>query len=763
MTPLSEQQNYFPDISRRFCIGRLVEKDKGVWLTINNTTRPYVNNVKIVDTNALGYDLIINKQYEIFLLSPEGKKENKTWFASLKWNRIEKNPWYYAPYRLGDDVIGTVTDYVQDHEVIVTLTDGIETHLHINELKGLLRYPTNNIRDILSIGDLIRGEIIHFAPEYVYCQISIRNAYSQNKKFFLDKLNNKEEITEKTRPLLRTQPQILLTKSQEVLIIDDNKSFRSGLSKWLENLGIKCTISCNVQKIHQLLEGDKQYFIFLDYDLGDAKLEKDIELLLSNQRQHKVLVCSTKYEAQKLAKKHNWFYNPKPLPFEIINAFLTDKITSRQEPGEQLSGQILLPARPEGMWQSELPEVTNLLNRITNYLQDLCRNNRASAVLWINVEREGVFNIQAQYGIDDTHPEFKNLRAGLVHTLVADVIKTGKTRSTSYKNSGKLLNDIAPENCEKLIACPLFSRDDQIRADNIQTERVLLFFFNEETSSATVTSGLIHALPILERFIENLTLLDHINELRAFAPLGLAAAGLTHELSNRISPLNNLIAQLTDLTTTIQNNSAAPKTLESKLLEIPPLLQKECDGIAEILSANLSMIRLKKTRKYSLQKLIRDISCVLRYSSKERRDKKGGFFDGMLPITLELPKEELYITLPIMSVEQPLINLINNSIYQIQKQGWGEIIVRLSLHPDEPQTPIFIEIEDNGQGISRDEMQTLFKPRATSRSINGNGLGLFLSRKMVELVGGKLEDPISIRWYKTIFILKLPMNFEEVR
>jgi signal transduction histidine kinase/DNA-binding NarL/FixJ family response regulator len=87
-------------------------------------------------------------------------------------------------------------------------------------------------------------------------------------------------------------------------------------------------------------------------------------------------------------------------------------------------------------------------------------------------------------------------------------------------------------------------------------------------------------------------------------------------------------------------------------------------------------------------------------------------------------------------LKQVLYNLVGNSIKFTER---GEVALRVSRVKDR----IRIEVRDTGRGIPTDEIQHLFKPfyQATNnnQASGGVGLGLYISQRIVRLLGGALE------------------------
>ena len=94
------------------------------------------------------------------------------------------------------------------------------------------------------------------------------------------------------------------------------------------------------------------------------------------------------------------------------------------------------------------------------------------------------------------------------------------------------------------------------------------------------------------------------------------------------------------------------------------------------------------------------------------------------------------------SLRQVLLNLLSNSVKFTPS---GEVIARAGVsRPVNGRPEIWFEVSDTGIGIAPDVMPRLFKPfgqadKSIGRRFGGTGLGLVISRSLVELMGGKLS------------------------
>jgi signal transduction histidine kinase len=102
---------------------------------------------------------------------------------------------------------------------------------------------------------------------------------------------------------------------------------------------------------------------------------------------------------------------------------------------------------------------------------------------------------------------------------------------------------------------------------------------------------------------------------------------------------------------------------------------------------------------------------------------------------------------------QVISNLIGNALDALPQKGTLSIRVRKRFDH------ICLAVADNGQGISPDNLGRLFQPFFTTKNDQGNGLGLALSRKIVERHGGSIRARSSIQPGKagTTFLVTLPI------
>jgi len=84
-------------------------------------------------------------------------------------------------------------------------------------------------------------------------------------------------------------------------------------------------------------------------------------------------------------------------------------------------------------------------------------------------------------------------------------------------------------------------------------------------------------------------------------------------------------------------------------------------------------------------------------------------------------------------LQQVLVNLIVNSLHAMPQGGTLSLATR-----DEGEDCIALEVADSGSGLSEDLLSRLFQPFVTRRP-DGTGLGLWISRGLVQRYGGDIQ------------------------
>ncbi len=202
----------------------------------------------------------------------------------------------------------------------------------------------------------------------------------------------------------------------------------------------------------------------------------------------------------------------------------------------------------------------------------------------------------------------------------------------------------------------------------------------------------------------------------------LAAAGrmantLAHEINNPLEALTNLFYLL-------QMNDLPPQSQE-----LVAIAARELDRVGHITRSTLSFYRKIPGRTLDLQSLLKEV--VQLFSSRaaqhhvEILTKFGpGLADTHFDPTLR----------------QVFANIVGNALEAMETTG-GRIILRARI-----AGPLaVVTVSDSGHGIERANLRAIFEPFFTTKGERGTGLGLWVTRGIVEEQGGTLMLRTSTR------------------
>ena len=156
------------------------------------------------------------------------------------------------------------------------------------------------------------------------------------------------------------------------------------------------------------------------------------------------------------------------------------------------------------------------------------------------------------------------------------------------------------------------------------------------------------------------------------------------------------------------------------------------EHLSALVNQVLDMARLE-AGEFSLATVPVSVNEVLRsaYSMMSLEARARG-----IKLLVDLPAEDIVIHADETRLRQVLINLISNAIRYNRPGG------TVTVHARCEEERIRFEIEDTGRGIPVARQSEVFVPfarlGAESGGLGGSGLGLVISRRLVELMGGTI-------------------------
>jgi two-component system sensor histidine kinase VicK len=151
-------------------------------------------------------------------------------------------------------------------------------------------------------------------------------------------------------------------------------------------------------------------------------------------------------------------------------------------------------------------------------------------------------------------------------------------------------------------------------------------------------------------------------------------------------------------------------------------LQRLTNDILEVSRIESQTLRLNK-EKVNINEKIREIIDDVRNQVQNPNDLQINFLEAKHPVHLEADKTRLY---------QVIANLLTNAM-----KFTNEGTITVSADVNDNNNELIVTVRDSGEGIHSDIIPRLFTKFAT-KSNTGTGLGLYISKNIIEAHGGRI-------------------------
>jgi signal transduction histidine kinase len=222
----------------------------------------------------------------------------------------------------------------------------------------------------------------------------------------------------------------------------------------------------------------------------------------------------------------------------------------------------------------------------------------------------------------------------------------------------------------------------------------------------------------------------HLLHQEKMAAFGLLAAGIAHEVGNPLTSISSLVQML-------QRRDCDGYTRE-KLGLVSGQLQRIQGTLRELV--NFSRPTTTERTRVALAGVCEEALSIAKYY----KGTGGRIIEAEVPA--DLPP--LYGARD--QLVQAILNLVLNAIDATAKGG------RIELRAGAEEHTVVVTVRDDGHGITPEQRARLFQPYFTTKK-HGTGLGLFVTRQLIEEHGGSVECE-SRPGAGTVFRLCLPVG-----
>ena len=222
----------------------------------------------------------------------------------------------------------------------------------------------------------------------------------------------------------------------------------------------------------------------------------------------------------------------------------------------------------------------------------------------------------------------------------------------------------------------------------------------------------------------NRSLVDELAKKDRMASLGQASAELVHDLRNPLAVILGYTEILAEDLEKAKRTSGGDTTDAFAHVDVIANSVRRC---RELIESWLALARpgRRPSEALDLTALVNDVVSSFGFVAAERK----------AILDLRLPPEVIMVRSDPPQLRRVLQNIIGNAIDALPGEN-GRVVVECLRAGDRAE----ILVEDNGCGIPADKQKQLFQPYFTTKPAGqGTGLGLFITRKILEELGGGIE------------------------
>ena len=223
-------------------------------------------------------------------------------------------------------------------------------------------------------------------------------------------------------------------------------------------------------------------------------------------------------------------------------------------------------------------------------------------------------------------------------------------------------------------------------------------------------------------------------------------AMLAHELRNPLAPIRN------GLHIWKLDNSSPEQKIKAR-----DSMERQVHHVTRMLDDLLDVARVSKG-KVTLRRERLDLVALVKSCAEDHRPIIEA---ATLSFEVKLPSHPVWATIDKTRITQVIGNLLVNALKFTERNGR----VTLAMQAQPGEQTVTISVLDNGIGMSREVLGKIFRPFSQAdstleRSRGGLGLGLVLSKQLIELHSGAIESHSDGVGKGSRFTVTLPAQFD---
>ena len=698
-------------------------------------------------------------------------------YVNLSLRRTD-DPWQTITnkYRVNQVVRGEVVG-VRHFGMFVQLEPGIDAVIWPREAP-LLRDEL--LEDVLAVGDKVQGIITEIEPKKRQLRMSLNKYLAglnydeylsnlaqlpQSQLFQTAKVfavGSSYEVKSKEQSLPQSVYHGSPLKLGRILVVDDNKNESDKVCDILEEAFVGIQIMCVADGKAALSE-----IATNDYDLAlvDVVLKEENGILVADklrERQSSLLVVFISNDPTAILKETTERTHQFPFCLKV-KAEILETIDSLL--AGRLPVYIVAPEKEDDTFISQLgmPNVANqsLSQVLGTHLERLVQEIDASYAMIL--EANSINRSVAFMSVFPPLSEKLRLEAvdGLYYSPVRNVVEEEQLFYREYINQAhdKEFRYFFPllvfRSC---LGVPL-------KIPGFATRHVLFLLFEKmPTVPSSSQEKVVVVAQLIEMALQQEQWLDYMRRYQQRYLLGQLLGSFVHELSNKLDVLGSSVDMMMPIVDKVADVSDPVERAMwlTQMKETAVELGHVKSDLKELVWAYSRLAR-GRLEAVDLNELAGKIKLQLEMQARER-----GVFIALQLSPLPSAKA-IYSRL-----EQVGLNVVLNAIQQIKLQcdrlrsiaaekgdkvplfRNGLVVIQTRYNEADATHPLQLMIIDTGPGINYYRQEQVFLMDTSMRK-GGHGLGLFISRNLVETMGGRLRLADSVMFMGSAFVIDLPI------
>jgi signal transduction histidine kinase len=230
---------------------------------------------------------------------------------------------------------------------------------------------------------------------------------------------------------------------------------------------------------------------------------------------------------------------------------------------------------------------------------------------------------------------------------------------------------------------------------------------------------------------------EHLVAADRLASLGTLAAEIAHEI-------NNPLAVITEASAWLRSRASKEPALPDSFKEtLDKALTKTEAAVDRALRISRGLLNFaRKTDAAAREIDLGDLALeVIELTRKTAAN-------AQIEVRYEARTERTMVWIDPYQLRQVLLDIVTNALQAVSPGGWVRLILDGNLRE------AVLSVQDNGPGIPAENLERIFEPFFTTKPPGqGTGLGLAVSRGIMEKIGGRIEVETTVDQGSTFHLI----------